>query len=167
MDNHCIPVHNFTKEFDDSIGPSRAIMRQCWNKVVPRAHRQGGTLLPLSQGLVLSVLYMLHIFYALHESPPSAFDSRRHAYLSRFADWTPCCCTLNCGRSWNFISHTGIWRQRPGTYAGCCHVDMHLNHNFRHAKHVAAQKVVYAAAYRATWRSWWNAYTRLQTGIVS
>ncbi|OKL56829.1 hypothetical protein UA08_07724 [Talaromyces atroroseus] len=154
-----VRFQEFLKEFDKSTGPSQAIIREYWNRVIPKAHRKEGTTPPLSQGLVLAVLYMLHILHTLHESPPSEFDDRRHAFLSRFAYWTSCCCNLNCGRSWNFVSYTGIWRRMPGTNGGPCHGDMHLNHNFRDTDHIAA--------YKSTFHSWWNAYVSQRKAVVS
>lgn len=155
---YSFPVLDFIKEFNQTTGPPHAIIQTYWTKVIPQAHRKSNALLPLSQGLVLAVLYMLHIFHALHIHPPFEFDSKRHAYLSRFADWTPCCCPLNCRRVWNFVSYTGIWRhisnrESDGVSARCL-VDMHLNHNFR--------DVEYVTAYRTTWDNWWNAYSRLR-----
>uniref|UniRef100_A0A093VH40 Aminodeoxyfutalosine nucleosidase n=1 Tax=Talaromyces marneffei PM1 TaxID=1077442 RepID=A0A093VH40_TALMA len=151
-----LQVLDFIKEFDQTAGPSHAIIQEYWNKVIPQAYRKPNALLPLSQGLVLAVLYMLHVFHTLHEHPPFEFDTRRHAYLSRFADWAPCCCPLNCRRAWNFVSYNGIWRRMSDRESdglhGRCLVDMHLNHNFRDTE--------YVTAYKTTWDNWWNAYSR-------
>jgi len=159
-----VRFQKFIREFDDSLGPPPAIIVEFWNKIIPKADRKPGKKLPpLSQGQLLSVLYMLHIFYTLQKSPPSEITDWQRGRLNRFADWTPCHCGLDCGRAWNFTSRPGIWRQNSSSSSssltldlgnnsnGPCLVDMYLNYNFRDAEHVSA--------YDETEKSWWNAYT--------
>lgn len=158
LEAYSFPVLDFIREFDPTAGPSHAIIQTYWIKAIPQEHRKPNDLLPLSQGLVLAVLYMLHVFHTLHKHPPFEFSSKQHAYLSRFADWTPCLCPLDCGRAWNFVSSTGIWKRisvnGSDSMSGRCLVDMHLNHNFRDVEHVAA--------YRTTWDHWWNGRRHLK-----
>ena len=79
----------------------------------------------LPEGLVLAVLYMLHLETSTNEMPPKHKDNtrnistRRIQILRRFGVWIACACSRDCDRYWNFANYIGMFRGQ-----GICKTEM-------------------------------------------
>jgi calcium-independent phospholipase A2-gamma len=112
-----MPFLNQFNQFD----PSPSTVQSIWSRLLRPDNpvRQNQSSLP--QGLVMSVIYMLHLETRLpkykHNPPKRAdgsegIDEKRREALKRFAKWVPCLCRYECGNEWNFVNEVGLRRPR-------------------------------------------------------
>ncbi|KAL9112428.1 MAG: hypothetical protein Q9227_003270 [Pyrenula ochraceoflavens] len=68
---------------------------------------------PLSKGLTLSLIFMLHLRSTINSWSPENVSERRRRILRRAGEWVECSC--GCARRWNFVNDLGMYRPRGET----------------------------------------------------